>query len=997
MMKYFRNIFYAAAILYLSGQVNSVIAAGALGSPEVATPPNGDNSNHVADTAFVAGAISNLSGGGCGGPSANCAFDTIIPTNALQTRLNLGLANVVSVEDPANGTVFGDAQQAFFPMTWGTSSGAVSITAGATFTDTATAVLSAPRSITFASAHCTNAMLGQPITISSGGPDNGVYSGVIIACSTLTRPSVGMMVSPPLGAALPTSTVTVTWGAQFSNVDVGKEACWTLQFGSPFCSQITTVTASNAFTVASNPSAASAAATGNTKFWWGHCDDTAVTTAARRAIALYNTNIGQGFPHPYLLVQKNHMLCGTVDTTAIYAVDPIGSGAWYPTPDISYAGVNGTINSFDRPVVPIDARVPEPPERTAEGPNQFRQFGACRPNCTVMIVGDSIMGPEDNGASDLFSPAGLVTNRIVQDNAGKGDGITVDQCGIGGAVWANLDGFPNTTAPPCVTNTTTPWLGNAANPGFGFNIQPDVIYYGMQNNTTGTQNLPHLINVFATLATWPKVPDAIMGTNHAIAPGGPTGGAQDNAFSVNAAGIDRGYALLYGLPLLDIDRVTHREHDGYDPLSMAYVRSFDAPSMISQGLFSFKQQIEGFDLTWTGTTGGSTYWSTYGNAIGWNVNSNQLGGDSFVWVSRNPSTGVIGIQCDISSETTKADYPGLACRDPATGKPPVTPTLLSNITISSSSPTTLTSSLPLFTAADTGKTFTIPGAGATITPGAFNAYTLPLITTVTFVSPTQLTLITPASTFLSANNQVVERGNPVIASQFVDNASSEDIEFNVMGNRLVIYWQGEYQIIYDGPIMRYGDPFIPIMISASGTGTLTLGLDQINGLPQYFTARRILNRRSYTEEEMSGSENDLVSYAIGGGEGNHPSATFTMRTWEAALSANNWAMAPDGLRKAWNITTNSRLVTIPSGSAITAVYLNEVAGNAVTGGINIGTTSGASDIASAVPVAANGNITINGAALLKTQFGNNPQTLFVSAASSFNSAIINARVTFTPR
>lgn len=85
---------------------------------------------------------------------------------------------------------------------------------------------------------------------------------------------------------------------------------------------------------------------------------------------------------------------------------------------------------------------------------------------------------------------------------------------------------------------------------------------------------------------------------------------------------------------------------------------------------------------------------------------------------------------------------------------------------------------------------------------------------------------------------------------------------------------------------------------------------------------------------------------------------------------------------------------IPRGVAIDGIRIQNTSANAVTGGLNIGTAPGASDIASAVAIPANSDIYVTGGALLKSYplAALGAQTLFFNAVSAFNSAILNTTI-----
>ena len=88
------------------------------------------------------------------------------------------------------------------------------------------------------------------------------------------------------------------------------------------------------------------------------------------------------------------------------------------------------------------------------------------------------------------------------------------------------------------------------------------------------------------------------------------------------------------------------------------------------------------------------------------------------------------------------------------------------------------------------------------------------------------------------------------------------------------------------------------------------------------------------------------------------------------------------------VTTNTT-VTVPAGYRVSDICFTETAGHAVTGGINIGTTSGGTDVVSGFAV---GAFSFNcvGSSLLKHTFSQLAATpLYIQAASAWNSASVN--------
>jgi hypothetical protein len=327
---------------------------------------------------------------------------------------------------------------------------------------------------------------------------------------------------------------------------------------------------------------------------------------------------------------------------------------------------------------------------------------------------------------------------------------------------------------------------------------------------------------------------------------------------------------------------------------------------------------------------------------------------------RNSSTGALSIQCDISAKRTMVDYPGYGCANPATGVPPVAPTLLATFTIASGTPTQLTSSAPMFTSADTGTTFTIPGAGPSVAYSGFGTIAEPLVTTVTFVDSTTLTLTTPASNFFS-RTQVVERGSPLIPTAYsdTDTADAELLEVTINGDRVTAYWKTQYQSLFNGPMMHYGELFQPqVTVPVNTFPPLTVAQD-FSGTPLFSTAEPTLNQRSYVDTEVDGGFGEIATQLLTGGDGNnHPAAAFALKTIQATIQAQDWRMpAHAGVQAVTsgatatvagcqvgtvNVSdTTAPTITLPATCPVnTRIVFNDAGGDGATATITIAAPAG---------------------------------------------------------
>ena len=93
--------------------------------------------------------------------------------------------------------------------------------------------------------------------------------------------------------------------------------------------------------------------------------------------------------------------------------------------------------------------------------------------------------------------------------------------------------------------------------------------------------------------------------------------------------------------------------------------------------------------------------------------------------------------------------------------------------------------------------------------------------------------------------------------------------------------------------------------------------------------------------------------------------------------------------------TSNGSINVPRGYYIASIVLEETAGNAVTGGLNIATAPAGNDIVSAKALSANQTTYVTDAEMLKRIFSiSTSQTIYVEAASAWNSASVNLWVEF---
>ena len=96
-----------------------------------------------------------------------------------------------------------------------------------------------------------------------------------------------------------------------------------------------------------------------------------------------------------------------------------------------------------------------------------------------------------------------------------------------------------------------------------------------------------------------------------------------------------------------------------------------------------------------------------------------------------------------------------------------------------------------------------------------------------------------------------------------------------------------------------------------------------------------------------------------------------------------------------NALTAAGTVTLPAGAYIDRIIVQSVSAGAVTGGMKIGTTSGASDVVGAAICGANCLIWVPDASIATRIFAStSPQTLFIDAVTAFAGVSVTVTVMY---
>jgi len=96
-------------------------------------------------------------------------------------------------------------------------------------------------------------------------------------------------------------------------------------------------------------------------------------------------------------------------------------------------------------------------------------------------------------------------------------------------------------------------------------------------------------------------------------------------------------------------------------------------------------------------------------------------------------------------------------------------------------------------------------------------------------------------------------------------------------------------------------------------------------------------------------------------------------------------------------STSSVGLGLPASMYIEGLIFQNLNANAITGGVNVGSSVGAADIVSALAVAGNALIVVADALILRRAFSAvAPTSLFVSAGGSWNGASLNIKTVLRP-
>lgn len=126
--------------------------------------------------------------------------------------------------------------------------------------------------------------------------------------------------------------------------------------------------------------------------------------------------------------------------------------------------------------------------------------------------------------------------------------------------------------------------------------------------------------------------------------------------------------------------------------------------------------------------------------------------------------------------------------------------------------------------------------------------------------------------------------------------------------------------------------------------------------------------------------------SVPAGCGTGKALVWSAGVWNCSVGVNKISLPGTG---------SAVKATLPANASILQVISINTVDKAVTGGVKFGTTSGASDIVSAVAVPGFSTLVIPDALMLKRFFSVlNPQTIFVDALVSWNGAKLDITILY---
>lgn len=107
---------------------------------------------------------------------------------------------------------------------------------------------------------------------------------------------------------------------------------------------------------------------------------------------------------------------------------------------------------------------------------------------------------------------------------------------------------------------------------------------------------------------------------------------------------------------------------------------------------------------------------------------------------------------------------------------------------------------------------------------------------------------------------------------------------------------------------------------------------------------------------------------------------------------NDFKSGPSRFKRLRKALSADGTLVIPAYHAIKAIYVDNITANAITGGLDLGSTAGGEEVAAAKAIGANATVSYTPAQILVDLFAVTDQTLYIYAHTAWNSASIEVVV-----
>jgi hypothetical protein len=802
-----------------------------------------------------------------------------------------------------------------------------------TTTTTAT-VTGSSQTITLGSnAWCVATMVGGPISITPVtpgqglGPSGGTFTGLLLGCLSSNK----IAVDTPVATIQTGTSQTIAYGPNFTSADIGKSII-SGQSAGPGTGGLFTISAVYApGTIQMSGATAGVFQNQMEHVVYGHDDSTAANAACAYVNGLAIASgakpilVDLYVPSPMFVpsLSRNCEMTMLRGPGRLIIDDGLRGAGFMPEPAV------------------INASAPQPPAppRVLIGRRDLPNLAAAGATAAIAEAYDSLAtpGPNQLNVGDTYP---TLINRAIR-TANRQISLTENDAGIGGGTMVWFDGNTNAAAPPCMPTNTSNWLTQLA-----ANCPSNVVVVGGGNNDGTGLSLLGMVDSYLQLkgttggAFAGKPMDTVYLTHHAYTriAGSATVLSEDQ--DLFAAGYLCSFAQVMGSPCLDGLEEGAEHLWGYSTVRHQLVRAYDAPvgtnALVLPRLTG--RLVYGQAATYGKTAAvGATFWPLFtGNSgvtdargpfIAMALSYDQ-GQQNWLYLFGLSGGTTIGFECDISG-----DLPGLGCNNPATGKPPVTPTLQANIAVANSGSggiAVVTASKAIFqgcaAALAAALPLTVPHAGAGYTPPGLNAYTnAPFVGTISSCdSNTQITLTTAAPRTYTAQAGVVLYGNPVISSGVSDTgdgSGNEAFHVEFDSDHLNIWWNNQNTVIYNDVVVRARSRYVPLTLSGGNRPTLNIAVDPTSGQTTAQYAMPIINQTDLTDAMVNGPSVSGIPANVGyfspcSGDGtNHNCDGFGQRVIKPLIAAQDWSVrTASGITSV--IPTTGTTVTIPADTGI---------------------------------------------------------------------------------